>query len=181
MTVNGVSLAFPDPFGEDSKKKEERVGEDEEEKKRSRRKRHHDEQMAAGEEEDEPEPEAKRPPVLFSTSTSRNVVHHDRVIGVPLDNRKGRPPKTPEARDYRLMQALRYFDMHRLGLIRGEDLEIIFLTLGVDQITGRVATELAACADSTLPHKPFLLTNYESFKTIRYKPICDWLKNVVTY
>jgi hypothetical protein len=127
-----------------------------------------------------PPPETFNPPV--SPDANHLSLHPEAPVdmatsGVPLDETRSRPPLKPEHRDYRLMQAFRYFDLNRLGFLRGEDLECIFMTLGLG-ITGNIAVELAAASDISLPHHPFLTSGYDPHKTLKYKPVCDWLKSV---
>lgn len=111
-----------------------------------------------------------------ATGTSPNAPL-PRELGVPLDSQRARPPLVPEFRDYRLMQAFRYFDLHRLGFLQGDDLVNIFLSLGLG-INRKIAVELSAAADVSLPHYPFIHSGFEGDKHVRYKPACDWLSSM---
>lgn len=89
----------------------------------------------------------------------------------------GRPaPLMPQNRDYRLMHAFRYFDLNRLGFLRGEDCERILLTLGLG-ISRATAVDLAAAGDINARHHPNISSGYNPTEPLRYKPICDWLKS----
>lgn len=86
------------------------------------------------------------------------------------------PPMMPQHRDYRLMQAFRYFDLNRLGFVRGEDCERILLTLGLG-LSRATALDLASSGDVALRRQRNASTSgYNPTDPLRYKPICDWLK-----
>lgn len=86
------------------------------------------------------------------------------------------PPLMPQCRDYRLMQAFRYFDLNRLGFIRGEDCERLLLTLGLG-LSRATALDLTAAGHVQLPHHPTIAADYKPADPLRYKPVCDWLKS----
>jgi hypothetical protein len=146
------------------------------------------EELEADEEDPAPAPAPGTETSLLPPGTSESLLHQPsttlgsynepkpeiREAGVPLDSSRDRPPKMPEHRDYRLMQAFRYFDLNRLGYLQGEDLINIFLSLDLG-ISRKVAAELAAAADSSLPHYPFIHSGFSNDKHVRYKPVCDWL------
>lgn len=107
----------------------------------------------------------------FTTSLAPNVQteHGEKRPGIHRA-----PAQMPEHRDYRIMQAFRYFDLHRLGFIRGRDLEKIFLSLGLG-LSRATALALVAASDESLPRRPSIDTKYDPLAPLRYRPTCDWL------
>ena len=96
------------------------------------------------------------------------------VLSVPPTPGRA-PPKMPQQRDYRLMQAFRYFDLNRLGFLRGEDCERLLLTLGLG-LTRATALNLTAAGSVNLSHSPTIASGYNPNDPMRYKPVCDWLR-----